>query len=202
MVTKTITLYEFDELSDDAKEKARDWWRELYEFNSHGDDLEPVETAARLLGIEFRRHDVGLCGGGKRSEPNIWWTLHVQGAGASFDATYSYRKGSLSAIKSEFPKDTALHNIADGLAHLQVRYGYKITALIKSDSRGHFLEIEVDRMSDADDEAMRELFRDFARWIYKFVDAEYTYQTSDEAVDDAIRANEYTFTEAGNREDA
>jgi hypothetical protein len=214
MITKTIKLYTFAELSDDAKEKAREWWREGegQDFGSFGELNEPVETAAKLLGIELRTRDIKLMGGGTRQEPCVWWTLHVQGAGASFDATYSYAKGSTKAIRAEFGTDATLHAIADGLAAIRKRYGYMLQAVIKSDTRGHFLdvELELDRsgfqlghhrsIADADDEAMRELFRDFARWIYKYIDAEYDSRMEDEYVDDAIKANEYTFTANGKRE--
>lgn len=211
MITKTINLYTFDELSDKAKEKAREWWREseAQDFGSGGELNEPIETAAKLLGIELKTRDVKLMGGGTRQEPCVWWTLHVQGAGASFDATYSYAKGSAKAIRAEFGTDTTLHAIADGLAAIQKKYGYMLRASIKSDSRGHFLEadLELDRarfnispyrsIADADDEAMRELFRDFAQWIYKYIDAEWDYRMSDESADDSMKANEDTFTVNG-----
>ena len=38
-----------------------------------------------------------------------------------------------------------------------------------------------------------------ARWLYRQLEAEYDYLTSDEAIDDSIIANEYTFTENGRR---
>jgi hypothetical protein len=50
------------------------------------------------------------------------------------------------------------------------------------------------------EEAVKELLRDFMRWIYRQLEQEYGYLTSDESVDDTIRANEYTFTEDGRRE--
>lgn len=210
MITKTINLYTFDELTDDAKERARQWWRdcENQDFGGHGELNEPIETAARILGITLKTHDVPLMSGKSRQETCVWWTLHTQGAGASFDGTYSYATGSSKAIRAEFPQDKVLHEIADGLAEIQKRYAYKVTALIKADSRGHFLDVEfgLDSVTPkditcADDEAMREFLRDFARWIYKYIDAEYSYRMEDENVDDAMRANEYTFTANGKRED-
>ena len=46
---------------------------------------------------------------------------------------------------------------------------------------------------------MIEALRDLARWLYRQLEREYDYLTSDESVDDAIRANNYTFTETGRR---
>jgi hypothetical protein len=44
-----------------------------------------------------------------------------------------------------------------------------------------------------------EALRDLARWLYRQLESEYTHLTSDEVVDDAILANQYTFTETGKR---
>lgn len=86
--------------------------------------------------------------------------------------------------------------IADGLAELQKKNGYRLEARIKS-GQGHYLYVDADKCEDE----LKELFEDFAHWIYKLIDAEWDYCMSDENVDDSIRANEYTFTEDGNRED-
>lgn len=37
------------------------------------------------------------------------------------------------------------------------------------------------------------------RWLYRQLEREYDYLSSDEAVDETIAANEYTFTAAGRR---
>lgn len=39
------------------------------------------------------------------------------------------------------------------------------------------------------------------RWIYRSLEAEYEYRQSDAVVDEDIRANEYEFTEGGERAD-
>ena len=38
-----------------------------------------------------------------------------------------------------------------------------------------------------------------ARWLYCQLEAEYDHLTSDEAIEEGIIVNEYTFTEAGRR---
>lgn len=53
-------------------------------------------------------------------------------------------------------------------------------------------------IGDADHE-LRQLMRDFADWMYRQLEAEYEYRMSDEQVDDTITANEYEFTESGER---
>ena len=46
---------------------------------------------------------------------------------------------------------------------------------------------------------MIEALRDLARWLYRQLEQEYEFQTSDAVVDEAVVANEYTFTETGHR---
>ena len=40
------------------------------------------------------------------------------------------------------------------------------------------------------------LMQDFAQWIYDGLQEEYDYRLSDEAIEEAIRANEYQFQAA------
>jgi hypothetical protein len=49
------------------------------------------------------------------------------------------------------------------------------------------------------EEAVTEALRDLARWLYRQLEREYEYLTSDAVVDEAILANEYTFTANGRR---
>ena len=52
--------------------------------------------------------------------------------------------------------------------------------------------------ADAEDTVV-ELLRDLARWLYRQLEREYEYQTSNEVTDEAINVNDYTFTEDGRR---
>jgi hypothetical protein len=49
------------------------------------------------------------------------------------------------------------------------------------------------------EDVVAEVLCDLARWLYRQLEREYEYLTSDEVVDEAIVANAYTFTEAGHR---
>ena len=55
-----------------------------------------------------------------------------------------------------------------------------------------------DMTADAE-ETVIETLRDLARWLYRQLEREYGYLTSDEVVDEAIAPNAYTFTAAGRR---
>lgn len=227
MRTKETTVYQFDELSDRAKERARDWYRNASanDFSDYQAEsvLEDAARMADLLGINLRTRTVQLMGGGTRQEPQIYYSgFWSQGDGACFVGTYAYRKGSVKAIASEAPAEwkdqqtgevkrdesnAKLNRIAQELQALQSQYFYRLTANVAHTGRyshEHSTTIEVyNGENEADEqtsEALADLLRDFMRWIYRALEAEYEYQNSDETIDENIRANEYEFDEDGNRE--
>lgn len=204
------TVYKFSELSDKAKEKAREWFREgALDYDWWEFVYEDAATIADLIGIDLRTRPVKLCGGGTRREPCIFFSgFSSQGDGACWEGTYSYKKGSVKAVKEHAPQDRELHRIAEGLYEIQRRRFYKVTASVSH--RGHYnhsgcMDIEVDvdgeyNCSVMDDcREVEQLLRDFADWIYKQLNAEYDYRMSDETVDMDIEANEYEFDEGGHR---
>jgi hypothetical protein len=205
---ETITkVYQFDELSNSAKEHARNWWRDSEDKDFDTTFMyETFETAAKLLGIEFDKQPIKLMGGSTRYEPKIWWSgFSSQGDGASFEGSYSYAKNCSKAIRSEFPTDAKLHAIADGLISIQKANGYKLSAKITQSDRHycHKYTMRVDAYK-GDDEAevmtnktILDLMRDFAEWMYRSLEEEYEYRMDDENVDESIRINEYEFTENG-----
>lgn len=210
--TRTITLYKFEELSSKAKEKAREWYREGLDFDP---EFEPYTTAAKLLGIGFSQRAIPTHSGGARYESDIKYSgFYSQGDGASFTGAYEYAKGSLTAITKEFPTETTLHRIARDLVDLQRKHGYRLTANITQEGRyvhARTMGCEITAPAwlvdgsaeayNAAQEPLLRLFRDFADWIYKGLEEEYEYQRSDEAVDDNMIANDYTFTVSGDRSD-
>ncbi|AZV40433.1 hypothetical protein CXP35_15885 (plasmid) [Komagataeibacter xylinus] len=46
---------------------------------------------------------------------------------------------------------------------------------------------------------LSDVMRDLARWLYRSLETAWDYESSDDAVDKAIRINEYTFTTNGIR---
>jgi len=206
----TSTVYKFDELSEAAKEKAREWYREGdlgYEWwDTFYDDFARI---ADILGIDLRQRPVKLMNGKTRYDPCIWWSgFASQGDGAMWEGDYRYAKGSCKKIREYAPNDNDLHEIADGLYQIQKRYFYRVTAMSKH--RGYYyheycMDIDVFCTNEngyeidnfVHDEEVKDLLRDFARWIYRQLESEYDYLMSDEAVDECIRANEYEFDEDG-----
>lgn len=208
MRTIETTVYQFDELTEGAKEKAREWWRGLAFSDSCDWEhvYEDADQCAAILGIEIDRRNYRTIGGKSGSEPAIYFSgFWSQGDGASFDGRYRYVKGAVKAIREHAPEDKDLHAIADQLQAIQKRHFYRLYSRISADSRGHWLTVETEDRENqykdlrGDDDSIKELMRDFANWIYKQLAREYEYQTADEQVDDCIIANEYEFTEDGER---
>jgi hypothetical protein len=54
-----IQVYQFDELSESAKERARDWWRDGMEFAWRDESLDSIRTFCAQFGIELRAWSIG-----------------------------------------------------------------------------------------------------------------------------------------------
>lgn len=205
------TVYRLDELSDAAKDKARAWYREGgFDYEWYDAVYEDFQRIAEILGLDLKTRPVRLMGGSTRQEPRIWFRgFWSQGDGACFETRYSYRKAAPRRIREYAPQDTELHRIADAFHTIQRRNFYQLRA--EATHRGHYyheycMAISVERdspawqdMTDDAEETVIEALRDFARWLYRQLEREYDYLSSDEAVDETIIANDYTFTETGRR---
>lgn len=209
-VIETI-VYHLYELPEGAKNSARAWYRELgFDYDWYGFIFEDFGRICEILGITLETRPVKLYGGGMRQDLLIWFTgFWSQGDGASFEGHYSYAKGAAGKIRAYAPHDEELHGIADALQLLQRRNFYQVYADISQSGRYYHeytMSVTAERdhphhpaMTDDAEDVLTEVFRDLARWLYGRLRAEYSYITSDDAVDEAIVANDYTFTEAGER---
>ena len=216
------TVYTFDELSESAKDKARQWIRDCNtEDNSWSEFV--IENAARMaefMGLDVCQRRVTLMGGGSRYEPSIYWSgFWSQGDGACFEGSWDASKVNAKGLKDEAPTDTELHRIVDGFAEVARKYpegsftckhtghynhSHSTSFDVElNDPKENDLEYASTEWSVAatkwgeDEETLIELARDFMDWIYKQLEKEWDYQNSDEQIDETIRANEYEFSEDG-----
>ena len=208
MRTIETTLFNYSELSESAKSKARDWYRTA----SQRDDffaecvIEDAATVANLMGIDLNltRTNNG------NYKPSIFYSgFCSQGDGASFNCNYQYKKGSVADVMNWAPNDKELHRIARALQTIQKKYFYRLRA--SSKVSGHYVHSgcmrvsvdyyanDIERETDKGEEEITECLRDFADWIYKQLEREYDYQNSDDVVAEHIICNEYEFTEDGAR---
>jgi hypothetical protein len=211
--TIEITAYSFDELSDKAKEKARDWYREQstsydnYVFEPVIDDF---ITIAEMIGVDFKTHEVKLYGGGTRQKPNIYWSgFCSQGSGACFEGSYTYKPDACAKIREHASDDKELHAIADELAEIQERnlFGLRADITHSSSHYYHSRTMSIDVTNDRDNDwydavtekEIGEMMVSLADWLYSQLDDQNDYINSDEYVDEQITANEYMFDEEGDR---
>jgi len=205
------TVYEIEELSAEAKDKARAWYRDTGLHDDWHDCVyEDFETICGILGVTLRTSPVRLYAGGVRQKPHVFFRgFHSQGDGASFEGSWSHARGSVRAIRAHAPRDGKLHRIAHVLQDVQRRNFYQLHARIRQN--GHYchentMTIAIERegafrqsMTDDAEAAVVEALRDLARWLYRQLECEYTHITSDEAVDEMIAINMLTFTAGGER---
>jgi len=194
MRTKEINIYQFSELSDEAKEKAMDWYRNGFDFSFSSDCiLDDAKEIGNLIGIDIDTIEYsGFCS---------------QGDGCAFTGHYKYKKGGLSAIKEEWPTDELIR-IAKELQKLQSKYFYKLECKCYNSSSRYFnqsvdvseysFEWNQDCFNEVEDE-LKELMSDFADWIYRTLEHQYEWEMEDEEVSETIISNEYEFDEEGNR---
>ena len=211
--TITTTVYKYAELSDKAKDKARDWFRNGFYDDSFWSDcvIDDAKACLEHLGWDVDR---------------IYFSgFSSQGDGACFEGQFDSSRVSLKGLRAHAPKDAELRRICRGLAKLarsNKRRGF--TATVKHS--GHYyhdgcvnfmfnfpepeswagrhqsIAAQFDKWEvrcNDDMGKLIELSRDAMKWSYRQLEKEWEYQNSDEAVTEAIEANDYEFTAEGER---
>ena len=222
MRIKRTKDYQYDELSDKAKEKARDWYREGNCDDTYWSKyvIHDAATVAGFLGLDINQTAYKTMGGETKYKPTVYFSgFWSQGDGACVEGTWLASDVKVDRLKEREPQDEELHRIVDGLAELAKEYpdGY-----FSVKHRGHYshpgctafdVELPTEQENELeydspefkllqvklgeDEETIIELARDFMDWIYKQLEKEWDYQNSDEQVEESIRANEYEFLEDG-----
>ena len=206
---RTTLVYQFDELDEKAKERAREWYRQ----GNYDDTFwsECVIDDAKEIGTHMGM-DID----------NIYFSgFYSQGNGACFEGTWRASDVEADKLKEYAPQDKELHRIGDGLAELAKEYpeGY-----FRVKHRGRYshsgctsfdVELPCEQKEELeygspeykalqvklgeDEDTLIELARDFMDWIYRILEKEWEYLNADEQVDESIRANEYEFLKDGTR---
>ena len=220
MRIKKTKIYTYSELSNNAKEKARDWFRQDYpDYDWWDCTYRDIAERAKELGIDLRQKPVQLMNGKPRYDPEIYFSgFYCQGSGSSFAGTWYANKMNPDKLKEECPTETTLHNILAELesvakedqglsARITAKYDNWISvevangeaieeqiSALQEDSTEYNLLVQTCQLREED---ITKALRDFNRWIYKRLRSEYEYLNSDEQVEESIIANEYEFTEEG-----
>ena len=181
--TRTHTFKTFSELTEDNqrniveeqrdREVRDDWWDFVYT---------DAKEIGKCLGVEI-----------EEIEFSGFWS---QGDGARFRGAYTPRRDMIEAVKAWAPLDSELHAIAESIAEIQDRYDWALGCEIKFADWGNYVhdgntefefseigwDVEGEQLwaTDADETALRQALRGFMRWIYRQLEKEYEYLTSDE----------------------
>ena len=224
MRIKQTKVYQYDELSDEAKKKARDWYREGNCDDTYWSKsvIDEAATVAGFLGLDIDQTAYKTMGGETRYKPTIYFSgFSSQGDGACVEGTWRASDVKVDRLKEHAPQDQELRRIVDGLAeianeypdgsftvkhnghyshsrctHFNIELPCKAFDEAECDSPEH---TRLDEKRSNDEDTLKELARDFMNWIYKQLEKEWDYQNSDEQVEESIRANEYEFLEDGTR---
>lgn len=205
MRTQTSWVYKFNELSDAAKERARDWWRDgalnyewwdgVYEWHAE---------VCSALAIEIDEHKRCFSG------------FYHQGSGASFTGSVNalamllcVQAGSLADVAPELrlPATPTLDRRVAAL----IRAGY-VEARAECENRrssdfhtnwdcGYLDESRHPRIAAqciALAEWAAECLESINEWFYRALQSEYEHLMSDEMVDGTIECNGYESDFDGN----
>ena len=215
MKTIQINIFQFSELSDSAKDKAREWYREGQQDDNYFSEsvYEDAASIAALMGLDIRQRKAKLMGGGIRIAPSIFYMgFWSQGDGACFEGTWRADDVKVGGVIGYAPQDAELHRIAKEFEDVAAAFP---AAYFKVEHYGHYYHENCTKFSfelwtgDGDaqepsdeaiagaEDALEEAAKDFMRWIYKALEAAYDWDNADAQVDESIIANEYEFTEDG-----
>ncbi len=207
----STTVYRIDELPQGAKDRARAWYREGgFDHDWYDAVYEDFKRIVEILGIHLKNRTTRLVNGRTREDPCIWFSgFWSQGDGAAWEGVYSYRKSAAADLRAYAPKDKTLHRIVETLQAAQRQNFYQLRAEVTHRGNcyhAYSMAISVTRNSSAAAEItgnaepiVSDALRDLANWLYRQLEQEYEYLTSDQAVDETLVANGYTFTEEGRR---
>jgi hypothetical protein len=212
-LTRTVRtkVYKFDALSDEAKKKAieyfrdtnvdYDWWNFVYE---------DLTMLCETMGIEVDTKQTYFSG------------FAHQGQGSAFTADIPSIVVTIKAVDEEKWKEHAPNdkiNLPKSSKNIQ-----RILKLIDSDAidwssnivtggRETSVKVEFssryqgDYVSDLTNidntleqlaEHIQDIVDELNHWFFKRLEDEYDYLTSDKAVIESIKSNEYEFTKDGN----
>jgi hypothetical protein len=175
-----INICTFNELSDKAKEKARDWYRSCQDASD----------------FEFTRDDIIsvalLCGFYETAK--LWWSVgYCQSDHATLEGLWSAARVRTETIKQEYPQDVRLHQIAEQFAELA-----------RQNPAMSFVTNDRYIVGDIDEAEQEDVYNDariavqsFNRWAYEQLRKQADWLYSEEYVDEALTSNDYEFTEDG-----
>lgn len=166
--TTEHTVYAYDELSDTAKEVARQWWVDGLQYDNLSDALSEYLQDILLPKYKLKCDDAKL----------RYSFSYSQGDGASFTGRIEYN--------GTWYGDVITNSYGSHYTHYNTVNVHELYSL-KTDREAP--QPTVDRV----DEMIHEIGRALERYGYEYIE----YEGSQEVVEANISANEYEFYETG-----
>ena len=193
--------YTFAELSETAKDKARDnirYTEHYLDYEWWDSTCEDAARIATILGLDVEDTIFDSKFTTSHTRINISFSgFSSQGDGACFEGRYTFNPKSVKEIKA-YCNDEELIRIATELHAMQITerlmgreyFGAKITTSGRY-SHSHTMSCEMTSEDSSDERQPEEtdegqfaqLMRDFAGWIYSTLEDEHDHLMSDEVVD-------------------
>ena len=196
MQANTVYSYTFNELSDSAKDKARDHYRQYgLDYEWYDFTFEDWKAALLLIGIDVS---------------NIYFSgFSSQGDGACFECDYSYVPGWRKTVKSDFggSMQTILLAAGERLQAIQRPFFYSVSATVKHSGRySHsnctdFTVEPGERFESSDiidlEDDIKSVLRGLMDDLYNGLESEYDHLTSDSVINEYLQDGELQFLESG-----
>lgn len=177
MRTIETQVFTYDELSESAKEKARNWWREA---SQHDDWVEPILEDADNIGLRIKEFDLD------------------RGVKASFK---QYAESTAVACMQDHGAECETYKDSEQfLLDLKTKKEAMESSIAALEESGDPDDKIADIESDFDDwleDREAEYLHDMSENYRIMLNREYEYVNSDDYVEETIRANEYEFTADG-----
>lgn len=189
VITEVYNVFSFDELSKESQEKAIEKLRDINVDYDGWHDCVIEDEQSRLEELGYNNVKIGYRG---------FWS---QGDGAHFTATVDIAKFlKTHKLVSKYRK---VYKESDNCTiTIKHRGHYEHEMCMYTDSEAYGMSEAVeDELVKLEEYIINEA-RDEARKIYKMLEKEYDYLTSDEAIIETIKCNEYTFLENGTMKNA
>jgi hypothetical protein len=187
-----IKAYQYNELSEKARERARAWYRQESANDLFDADCVIDDWKEKLEAYGFSAPQISYSG------------FSYQGDGALFTTGYCDMGKLLKAIEP-FTEDSLLRNARRIAGSLEViilrrshRYTHKHNCEVDIDIRAlRSSHSRIDQVLEALKDKIEKFRLNLCTEIYNSLENEWNYQNSDEVIEDNIIANSHEFTQDG-----
>jgi hypothetical protein len=193
MRTVCKDVFKFEELSDEAKERARQWYREATAADDYPleEIVESLKGLFKAAGIKLQDWSLGAYNQGSFVKFDLGDAAELTGSRA-----VAWLENNLFG-PLRITRETYLANRKD---YLRYGWGYRIGSIAPYPFTGICYDEDlIDGLRDSikGGDTLKDAFRSLADVCGRIAEKEYEYQNEDEQVDESIIANEYEFTADG-----